>query len=137
MVLQAPAYQSSKNETRHMSPKKWHMPYFLWKCISVSSEESAALLSVCTAAAELSLSLSEDPLSEQPAMPKAITTANKRADIFFIMLPPYFFNKFILQHSPMQVNNIFDIYKYFVKYPQTAIVFLQHNVVRKAQHNVV
>ena len=102
-----------------------------------SYDESAALLSVCTAAAELSLSMSEEPLSEQPAMPKAITTANKRADIFFIMLPPYFFNKFILQHSPMQVNNIFDIYKYFVKYPQTAIVFLQHNVVRKAQHNVV
>ena len=36
----------------------------------------------------------------------------------------------------MQVNNIFDIYKYFVKYPQTATVFLQHNVVRKAQQNV-
>lgn len=35
----------------------------------------------------------------------------------------------------MQVNNIFDIYKYFVKYPQTAIVFLQHNVVRK--HNIM
>ena len=35
-VLQAPAYQNSKNETRHMSPKKWHMPYFLWKCIGVA-----------------------------------------------------------------------------------------------------
>ena len=33
---QAPAYQNSKNETRHMSPKKWHMPYFLWKCIGVA-----------------------------------------------------------------------------------------------------
>ena len=36
MVLQAPAYQNSKNEIRHMSPKKWHMPYFLWKCIGVA-----------------------------------------------------------------------------------------------------
>jgi hypothetical protein len=70
-------------------------------------------------------------------MPKAITTANKRADIFFIMLPPYFFNEFILQHFFIQVNKIFGIYKYFVNFSQTAIGLLQHNVVRKAQHNVV
>ena len=53
------------------------------------------------------------------------------------MLPPYFFNEFILQHFFIQVNKIFGIYKYFVNFSQTAIGLLQHNVVRKAQHNVV